>query len=115
LYRYVVALDGFMFKYCQELAKDGIKIRCARSTSQESTTTATSEEEEDDREFSPGALAAHMSGRWAETNSVVSRGNNVWALDVDVAILDVPPLAEAMAAEGGACDVLYQRRWGCTS
>ena len=82
LYRYVVALDGFMFKYCQELAKDGIKIRCARSTSQESTTTATSEEEEDDVEFSPGALAAHMSGRWAEINSIVSRGNNAWALDV---------------------------------
>ena len=53
-------------------------------------------------------MAAPAHGE--EINRVLSYDNNVWAFDVDVAILDVPPLAEAMATEGGACDVLYQRR-----
>jgi hypothetical protein len=92
-----VALDGFMYKHCQELAKGGIKIRCARSTA---TSRESEEEEDDDRELSPDALAAHMSTRWAEIASIVTRDTNAWAFDVDVAILDVPPLAEAMAMEG---------------
>jgi hypothetical protein len=103
-----VALDGSMYKHCMELAKNGIRIRCARSTTTAGSTAA--DEEEDDRALSPDALAAHRSSRWKDVSHIISQGVNVWAFDVDVSILEVPPFAEAMAVDGGGCDVLYQRR-----
>jgi hypothetical protein len=108
--RYVlVALDGFMKEYCEELARDGVKIRCARSTRD---LGMVGEEADDggDRELSGQALATHLSGRWNDVDALVSAGINAWAFDVDVAMLGVPSLDEASKVEGDTCDVLYQRR-----